>query len=67
MVPRRLGEKVDTWEEREKQERLGFLLPSLHGLTVFLFVSQTEATMADNLTEDGEKALILTWMKEHRW
>lgn len=37
MVPRRLGEKVDMWEEGEKQERLGFLLPSLHGLTVFLF------------------------------
>ena len=55
---------MDTWEEREKQERLGFLLPSLHGLS-FSFVSQTEATMADNLTEDGEKALILTWMKEH--
>ena len=57
---------MDTWEEREKQERLGFLLPSLHGLS-FSFVSQTEATMADNLTEDGEKALILTWMKEHWW
>ena len=42
MVPRRLGEAMETCEDVEKQERPGLLSPVFLGSDVFSVVSQSK-------------------------
>ena len=67
MVFRRLKNKTERSENMQKQERPGHLLSHLHGVTCpSSCLSIPRAGIPEHLTVNEEKALTLTWMKEHR-